>query len=201
MALMNKSRSITSFAIGLALLGLGLAAVAAGCAGAPEPRFYTLDMTSSGTVEPAVNVDVDRLRAHDALTRVDILVKKSPTQIEYYALDRWAASLSELVPEKLRSELGSHAKDRPTFVVNGEILAFEQVDRESGADAHIKLDLTYHREGESRYDTPLFRKQYELFTPADSAHPSSVVEALSKGLEMIAAEIAHDASALLASGG
>lgn len=195
--LSSKSRRIDRRCIQAFVLAFAIAVTAFGCAGAPEPRFYTLDMTASGKASPSCNIEVERLRPHDALTRVDILVKKSSTQIEYYALDRWAASLSELVPEKLRSELGTRVAERPTLVVSGEILAFEQVDRANGADAHIKLDLTFREEGESRYSTPLFRKEYEEYIPAESAHPASVVQALSSGLETIAAAIADDASDLL----
>jgi len=180
-----------------AILGSLAAALAGGCANSPEPRFYTLDMTPSGTATLDCNVEVERLRPHDALTRVDILVKKTPTQIEYYALDRWAASLSELVPEKLRAEFGDHDPARKTFIVSGEILAFEQVDRDSNAEAHVKLDLSLRDEGSSRYDAPLLRKRYEVSIPAVESHPAAVVEALSKGLETIAREIAADANAVV----
>jgi uncharacterized lipoprotein YmbA len=175
-------------------LGVVAVTLAAGCAGSPQPRYYTLDMTPSGSVNPECNVAIERLRPHDALTRVDILVMKTPTQIEYYAFDRWAASLSELVSDKLRSEFGGHDPNRETVVVSGDILAFEQVDRDSGADAHIKLDLSFRKEGASRYSPPLLRKRYEISVPAEAARPAAVVEVLSAGLETIAAEIATDAS-------
>lgn len=186
--------------VGFAILGLLIVPFAGGCAHTPEPRYYTLNMTPSGTVHPDCNIEVDRLRPHDALTRTDILVKKSSTQIEYYALDRWAASLSELVPEKLQAEFGDPDPQRKTIVVSGTILAFEQVDRSDGADAHIKLELDLRNAGASRYDTPLLRKQYEATLSAGAAEPASVVEALSKGLEEIAAEIAADASTVARSG-
>jgi uncharacterized lipoprotein YmbA len=175
-------------------LGVVAVSLVAGCAGSPQPRYYTLDMTPSGSVNPECNVAIERLRPHDALTRVDILVMKTPTQIEYYAFDRWAASLSELVSDKLRSELGGHDPNRETVVVSGDILAFEQVDRDDGADAHIKLDLSFRKEGASRYSPALLRKRYEISVPAEAARPAAVVEVLSAGLETIAAEIATDAS-------
>ncbi len=186
--------------VGFAILGLLLVPFAGGCAHTPEPRYYTLNMTPSGTVHPDCNIEVDRLRPHDALTRTDILVKKSPTQIEYYALDRWAATLSELIPEKLQAEFGDPDPQRRTIAVSGTILAFEQVDRPDGADAHIKLELDLRNEGASRYDTPLLRKLYEVTLPANAAEPAAVVETLSKGLEEIAAEIAADAGAVAQAG-
>ena len=192
----RRPRRVFRVAVLCAIAG----ALAGGCASTPEPRFYTLDMTPSRTVALETNVEVERLRPHDALTRVDILVKKTPTQIEYYALDRWAASLSELVPEKLRAEFGTHNPAHQTVVVSGDILAFEQVDRDSGAEAHIKLDLSLRDEGTGRYDKPLLRKRYEIYVPANQAHPAAVVEALSKGLEALASEIAVDANTIVRSG-
>lgn len=181
------------------LKGLGLAwlvVLGAGCAHSPEPRFYTLDMTPSGKAAPSYNIEVERLRPHDALTRVDLMVKTSPTQIEYYALDRWAATLSELVPEKLRAEFGAPVAGRRTLVLSGTILAFEQVDTEEGANAHVKLDLELRNEGDSRYAAPLLQKVYEIAVPAGRPAPADVVRALSAGLEALAAQIAADASAI-----
>ncbi|MCC6694809.1 MAG: membrane integrity-associated transporter subunit PqiC [Candidatus Hydrogenedentes bacterium] len=181
------------------LKGLGLAwlvVLGAGCAHAPEPRFYTLDMTPSGKAAPSCNIEVERLRPHDALTRVDLMVKTSPTQIEYYALDRWAATLSELVPEKLRAEFGAPVAGRRTLVLSGTILAFEQVDTEEGANAHVKLDLELRNEGDSRYAAPILQKVYEIAVPAGRPAPADVVRALSAGLEALAAQIASDASAI-----
>ena len=168
----------------------------AGCAHSPEPRFYTLDMTPSGKAIPSCNIEVERLRPHDALTRVDLMVKTSPTQIEYYALDRWAATLSELVPEKLRAEFGPHVNGRRTLVLSGTILAFEQVDTEEGAKAHVKLDLELRNEQDSRYAAPLLQKVYEIAVPAGQPAPAEVVRALSAGLEALAAQITADANAV-----
>ncbi|MCC6491159.1 MAG: membrane integrity-associated transporter subunit PqiC [Candidatus Hydrogenedentes bacterium] len=168
----------------------------AGCAHSPEPRFYTLDMTPSGKAAASCNIEVERLRPHDALTRVDLMVKTSPTQVEYYALDRWAATLSELVPEKLRAEFGAPLAGRRTLVLSGTILAFEQVDTEEGANAHVKLDLELRNEGDSRYAAPLLQKVYEIAVPAGQPAPADVVRALSSGLETLATQIAADAGAL-----
>jgi ABC-type uncharacterized transport system auxiliary subunit len=99
------------------------------------------------------------------------------------------------VPEKLRAEFGAHQPERKTIVISGDILAFEQVDRDSDAEAHIKLDLSFRNREAGRYSTPLLRKRYEVYVPADEAHPAAVVQALSKGLESLAGEIAADASA------
>jgi len=150
-------------------------------------------MRPSGGASTQYNIDVDRLRPAEALTRTDILIEKSPTEIEYYARDRWAAGLSELVAEKLESELGPDLDGRATIVISGKILAFGQAD---GAGAHIKLDVELRREDASRHDKALFEKTYEKSLPAGGNGPSAVVRALSRGLEMIAREIADDVNGL-----
>ena len=128
--------------------------------------------------------------------RTDIMAMTSPTQIEYYALDRWVASLGELVPTKLGAEFGPPQNGRRTILVSGTILAFEEVDTPTGADAHIKLDLAFRNEGASRYEEPLLRKHYEGSFPAESRTPAAVVNALSAGLAQLAVSIAQDANQL-----
>jgi uncharacterized lipoprotein YmbA len=173
-----------------------IAIAAIGCASAPQPRYYTLDMAPSGALASRYNVHVDRLRPHDALTRNEILIKKSSTEVEYYALDRWVQGLGELVTEKLNAEFGAKTNDRETLVVSGEILAFEQVDTPDGAESHIKLDLSIWPDGVSRYDKPLYSKTYETRVPTPRPTPGATVEALSRGLNALAAEIAADAGRL-----
>ena len=178
-------------------IGLGvLAVLMCGCASSSPPRYYTLDMRPSGSASTQYNIDVDRLRPAEALARTDILIEKSPTEIEYYARDRWAAGLSELVGEKLESELGPDLDGRATIIISGRILAFGQADTADGAGAHIKLDIELRLESASRHDKALFEKTYEKTMPAGGKSPSAVVTALSQGLEMIAREIAADVNGL-----
>lgn len=168
-------------------------ALAAGCASVPETNYYTLNMTPSQQV-PALGATliVDRLRPSEALARPGIMIKKTPTQIEYYATDHWAANLGELVTQKLQAELGTVQPGAPTLVLSGAILEFSQVDTASGAEAHIQLDLSVRPEGRSIYREPLLRKTYEARGTASAAHAAAVVQALSDGLETVAAEIAKD---------
>ena len=53
-----------------------------------------------------MNVRVERLREVESLARKEILVQRTPTQIEYYAVDQWAAAPGELISQKLEAELG-----------------------------------------------------------------------------------------------
>lgn len=164
----------------------------AGCVSAPGIRYYTLDMRASGQVAGAPNVRVERLREVESLARKEILVQRTPTQIEYYAIDQWAAAPGELIRQKLEAELGPIDEGAEAIVAMGTILDFEQVDTVGGAQATVRIKLAFHREGESRYDEPLAEKVYEVTRTADSAAVGAVVEALSRCMEDIAVQIAKD---------
>jgi uncharacterized lipoprotein YmbA len=168
----------------------------AACATTPNPRYYTLDMRPSGKVHPAVNLRIDRLRESEPLARKDILIQRGPTQLEYYALDQWAAAVPEQVGRKLAVEFGPVADNAPTFTLTGLIENFEQVDVPSGAEAYVRLTIEYRANGESRYSDPLKKKTYDVRLQAAKPGPLAVVDALSRCLETIAADIAADAAAL-----
>ena len=78
-------------------LTLLVAGLMAGCASAPGPNLYTLNMAPSAEASSVVNITVGRLRVAEALQNKRILIKKSPTEIEYYAAAQWAAGLDELL--------------------------------------------------------------------------------------------------------
>ncbi len=174
----------------------GLAAVAAGCASAPDARYYTLDMNRSGEALPTVNLEVEALRAADTLTRPQIMIQASPTRVEYYAVDQWAGSLSELVTRKLRTELGPPEEGRRTMAVSGTLLECGQVDVAGGAEAELQLRLTVRDAQEAVSGRPLLERTYSCRRRADAVHPEAVAVALSRCLETIAAELAVDAGTL-----
>lgn len=171
--------------------------LAAGCASVPETNYFTLDMTPSRPApELTTNVIVDRLRPSEALARPGIMIMKTPTQIEYYAADHWAANLGELVTQKLQAEFPATDPARPTVVVSGSILEFSQIDMPAGAEVSIRLELSMRPEGTSMYREPLLRKTYEHRASAPGMTAAAVVEALSQGLENVAAQLAADIARL-----
>jgi len=170
------------------------------CASTPAPRYYTLDMRSSGAVNPPVNIEIGRITASEQLTRPDILVKPTPWEVEYYATDRWAAALEELVREKLEAEFGPNQASQPCLQLSGRVLAFEQVDSDHGPQAHVKLDLAFHCAGSGVNEEPVMEKVYEVWAEAGEPAPSSVVQTLSTSLETIAAQIAEDCATLVQEG-
>jgi ABC-type uncharacterized transport system auxiliary subunit len=167
-------------------------AMMTGCASVPESSLYTLDMQSSREAEPRFGfVDV-RLRPSNAVGRPEIVIKPSPTRLEYYALHKWAGDLGALVNEKVQSELGQNPDSPYRAAVSGTILAFEQVDTAAGADVHIKLDVELQAGRTLKPGRATARRMYEVTLPAADATPAAVVEALSRGVEKIAGEIEQD---------
>lgn len=173
-----------------------LTGLAAGCVSSPGMNLYTLNMEPSVQAGSPVNLALGRLRIAEALRGKQILIKKSPTEIEYYAASAWAAGLDELLAEKLAAEFGPKDPSRPTYILSGTLLAFQQVDTPTGAEAHVKLDLAVRNEGASHYSTPELTRIYEVRIPVASPTSGGVVEALSECLEKVAREIVADVSGL-----
>jgi len=82
----------------------------AACASTPEPHYYTLDMTPAQDPAAEHLERVERFTAAEPLARRNILIKKTPTQIEYYVGHQWAASPAGIVAEKLAAEFGAGGK-------------------------------------------------------------------------------------------
>jgi len=169
----------------------------AGCASAPKMNYYTLDMRPAAPQGPENGIAIDRLRVTDALAGRNILIHTSPTQIEYYAVDQWAAGLDDLLREKLEAEF--HAGSTPAkFVASGELLDFGQEDTPEGPQACLRATFEYRTRAMGHYDEPLLRKTYEFRVPAGAADAVSVVKALSRCAEELAGAMAADARALRA---
>ncbi len=162
----------------------------AGCVSVPEPNYYTLDMRPSGGIEAPFVLESVRIRPGEAVSRREIMIRTSPTEIEYYATQLWAADLGEQLREKLKAEFGRAEAPALAVTIDGNLLAFEQVDTKDGAEARVKLDLRVS------LDTPggrrSFSKIYETVVRAEAQAAPAVVEALSRALESIAAELSED---------
>ncbi len=179
-----------------ACLALIVTCFAAGCATAPGPSLYTLNMAPSGEGSGGVQIAVGRLRIAEALQNKRILIKKSPTEIEYYAAAQWAAGLDELLAEKLGVEFGQPNPAGTPCVLSGTLLAFEQVDTPGGGEAHVRLAVEIRKDGTSYYSPPALAKTYDVRLPVAEPTAGAVVEALSTCLEQVAAAIVADAAAL-----
>lgn len=167
-----------------------------GCASAPKIDYYTLSMESSGRVQSELNLAVGTFRTTEALSRSQIMILTSATEIEYYATASWAGGIAELVQQKLTVEFGPPKDGGRTLAVSGTVLACEQVDVAGGAEASMKLRVVV-RDPESTSDRrPVHDKIYAAARPASAANPGAVVRALSLCAEDIAIEISEDLSRL-----
>jgi uncharacterized lipoprotein YmbA len=162
----------------------------AGCASTPQYRYYTIDMQPGAKIESAVQLVAVRLDVNQALQRPEILIRTSPTQVEYYALDRWASDLQEQVTEKLRTEFGTSVSGAKRLNLVGTLMSFEQVDAPTGAEVQVKLEVIV--------DSLTFQKIYQRREPAAAATAPAVVEALSRATEAIASELAADLAQVVA---
>lgn len=169
---------------------------AAGCASSPNLDYYTIDMTPSERVSTDLNLKVDRISTSEKLDRTQIVILQSPTRIDYYSNERWAASVGEMVETKFAAEFGPAVDGRRSLIVSGTVVALEQVDSSSGPLALARLEIVIRDGGAKRFETPLLEKTYEVSRSADSNSVDAVVQALSRALEAIAADIADDAAGL-----
>jgi uncharacterized lipoprotein YmbA len=160
-----------------------------GCASVTPTRYYTLDMTPSGKVTPSGALHVDRVNLSQALSRKEILIKKSPTEVEYYAADQWVAGLDQLVAQKLNAEFGHAVSSDQTIIsLSIDVQAFEQIDTEEGADAYLQIIVDALQNNRER---TTFTEVFEIRTTLTSQKPVDVVQALSDGLEEVAVKIAE----------
>jgi uncharacterized lipoprotein YmbA len=166
------------------------------CASTPKINYYTFSVEPSGQSRPEVNLAVERLQTTEALSRSQILIRTSATEIEYYASDQWAGNLGELVQQKLVVEFGEPVEGRRALRLSGVVLACEQVDLPGGAAARMKLRLVMRDTASKRYQMPLFEKTYTAQQAASRPSAAEVVVALSRCLEDIAAEVANDVAKL-----
>ena len=145
----------------LMLLALG------GCASAPDIDYYTLDMSPSGQVETDLNLVVGRFSTTESLGRSQIVIQASPTRIDYYATDRWASGVGEMVEHKLAAEFGPIVDGRRSLRVSGRVMAFEQVDAGIRRQGTGQIGVVI-RDGQAKsYEAPLLEKTYEATRNAD----------------------------------
>ena len=174
------------------ILCIAILVAMAGCASVTPTRYYTLNMTPSANATSTAALQVDRVIVSQALSRKEILIKKSTTEVEYYASDQWVAGLDQLVAQKLNAEFGHPSAENanviPLFVT---VQGFEQIDTASGADAFLQLVIEARKPGESVRDQPFFSQVFEIRKSISGNKAPDVVQALSAGLEEVALQLAE----------
>jgi uncharacterized lipoprotein YmbA len=170
--------------------------VVASCASTPDLSYHSLDMTPSGNVDPTVNLAVEKFAVTEMLDRSQIVIQHSATRIEFYATDRWASSVGELVQRKLAAEFGPGVEGRRTLKVSGRVVAFEQIDAGGGPIGRVRLEVTIRAAETKRFEEPLLERVFEAEREADTDDVDGVIRALSRAVESIAVEVAAAAGDL-----
>ncbi|GMU92348.1 MAG: hypothetical protein AMXMBFR4_14060 [Candidatus Hydrogenedentota bacterium] len=172
---------------------VALVVLLAGCVGSAPPRLYTLDLDSPGGVAGEFNVEFARLRPDAHLARNELLLRKGPSEVDYYRLDQWAGNVGDLVARKLNSAFGTGEAGRPSIAVSGQVLRFEMEQQtDSAVRAVARLALEFRRKGSSPYEEPLLKKMYDAVEPLDTAAPSALAMGLSRCVDRIALAVADD---------
>ncbi len=168
--------------------------VLAGCVSSvPQFRYYTLDMSARSQGTGEIQLDSVRISVNEALSKPEILVRTSPTSVEYYALDRWASGLDQQITEKLKTEFASPGPGACRVNLDATLMAFEQVESPAGPEVRVKIDVHFDvREGKLGNNSASFDRIYNLTEPAAASSAGAAVEALSRAVEAIAAQMAAD---------
>ena len=171
-----------------ALPTLMVALLAVSCASVPDFKYYTVDMTPSGSASGGPSVAIADVEVSQALIKSELLIHTSPTQIEYYATHRWAAPVREIVQDKLNVELGADFAAVPDHEVRLSVKRFGQVDTPEGAAGHAVIVARYF----DASGDPIFQTTYTARQMAASGTAPAVVQALSECLEAIAGQMAAE---------
>ena len=166
-----------------------LAGTAAACSStAPQSRLYHFSTVPIAAASPlgAVSIGVGPLTPAAHLLEQRIAARVSDVELEYYAGHRWAAPLSDLLPEAVLQGLadagmfrevvrGGESAGRADVILSGVVLAFEEEDRAEGWFGVARLDLVLRA---ARTDRILWSGRAHGERRASARNPVHVVEAL-----------------------
>ncbi len=160
---MRLRPSITSVARAAwpAAIAAVIALAASGCGGgsATSARMYTLRIPEAPppAAAPAskLTIGVETFSAVTPLNDSRILKYESPTQLKYYEEDRWVSEPTTMIPEFAaryleRMGIARQASLLPwvesmDYVLQGQILNFEEVASGESHEARVALELTLLR--------------------------------------------------------
>ena len=137
-----------------------IALTAFGCGGgaAARARMYTLRLPEPPPVSaPAskLTIGVETFSAVTPLNDSRILKYESPTQLKYYQEDRWVSEPTTMIPEFAARYLERMGIARQAgllpwvesmdYILQGQILNFEEVASGESHEARVALELTLLR--------------------------------------------------------
>lgn len=131
-----------------------------GCGGgaSSSARTYTLKLPDPPSSRPAASqwiIGVENFSAAEPLNDWRILKYESPTQLKYYDEDHWVSQPATMVPEMAaryleRMGIARQAGVLPyvekmDYILQGQILNFEEFESGDEHEARVALDLTLVR--------------------------------------------------------
>lgn len=142
-------------------LGALIAVLLAGCAHVPVTHYYVLDLHARPSSPPGPSPERDGLEVGVLPFRVDppydqdrivYRVGHDSAEIGFYPYDRWAMPLSRLLPLAVAGVLGRAAGitsmepsapgRRYTALLEGRLVALEEIDTPGGQSMRLQLDLS-----------------------------------------------------------
>lgn len=183
------------------LLVMGLAAVLGpGCGGGgpTSARMYTLKVPEPPQVPASPSTIVIGVEHFSAVAPIDdsrILRYESPTQLKYYDEDRWVSEPTTMIPELSaryleRMGIAHQARVLPwvesmDYILQGQILSFEEVVSGERREARVALELTLLRFPARQV---VWDGTFRSLQPVSGDGVSAVVDALSAATHQVLKE-------------
>lgn len=178
----------------------GLAAVClllAACASTPPLRYFRVDVPlpqpAAGPALP-VTLGVARVQAPEPYRQERIIYQASPYRVEYYPHDRWESSPAEMVDQLLFEQCAASGRfqrvvpwrrDAADYQLQARLHRLEEWDGPEGWYGLVELEYEVV-DGRGR---SLLRAIARQRVKAEAHTLESVVEALSRGLQLSLSEV------------
>lgn len=186
----------------LLFLGLLILSAACSCSSPPEVHYYVLNLRPPtervASQKTGLVLGIQPFRIDPVYGDRRLVYRRSAYEVAYYHYHQWATPLDEQVT----ALLGRYLKDSGLFgdvvvypsrtaadlLLEGNIREFGEEDGPEGWLAVVDLDLKLR---DARTDRLVWDNRLRQQVPVRTKTPLGVVEALSRALEEVAAEIAR----------
>lgn len=137
------------------MIVLGVGVLSCGGGAPTSGRIHSIQVPEHPPTAPVTSqlvIGVERFSATTPLNDWRILKYESPTQLRYYEEDRWVSEPANMIPElaaQMLKQMGIARQasllpwvDKMDYVLQGQILNFEEVEIANKHAARVAIDLT-----------------------------------------------------------
>ncbi|HOK09525.1 MAG TPA: ABC-type transport auxiliary lipoprotein family protein [Candidatus Hydrogenedens sp.] len=168
-----------------------------GCISAPPLHYYTLEWSlkhQQDTSQP-LWLQVASIKLAEPLKRKEIMIRKSPVEIEYYSTHLWASSLEELLTHKINQSFMCEnlSKNTPDVYLHIDVLNFEVVEMSPQINVDVKFVVQFLNPENMKLIT---QKVYAVEKQPADKDVKEVVKTLSLCVDEIIDNIYKDATHL-----